>query len=283
MDYWRVAQGSTVSYIATINDANGNPVPYIGNETLAGQVWPGGLEAVVWSPALSWYSAGAGQVLVPIAGTQTAALAPSLYRFKIIVTDGGGSHDAFESQLEVLYSPGSVGAPPTYTSIDDLYTYADWILDLQASASQNVAGFLKQQGRARSWLDDMLVSRWKWNSYAPTPGTPGYGSYSLYGGRDPFPSKWLRDQLATWPGPPTTNPGIGLIVRDQTKEIVAKKAISLICASQIGRESDRDYRKLARYFAREAEELAKVTRCEIDLNNDGYADLVIDLGSTNLR
>ena len=50
------------------------------------------------------------------------------------------------------------------------------------------------------------------------------------GGQDPYPSKWLRDQLAN----------NSLIVRDQTKEITAKLAIWYVCSPQLARMEEEE-------------------------------------------
>ena len=106
-----------------------------------------------------------------------------------------------------------------------------------------------------------------------TIGQPGWGVYSLSGGQDPFPSLWLRQQLAA----------DTLILSDQVIEVVAKRAIYYVCAPQLGRLGDIPFRELAQGFAEESDNMIKLLRAEIDLNGDGSADMIINTGATNLR
>jgi hypothetical protein len=92
-------------------------------------------------------------------------------------------------------------------------------------------------------------------------------------GWDPIPSKWLRDQLAL----------NTLIVTGDTIEIVAKKALAYLCADQVGQDGTNPYQELGRTFARDAHNLLKTYRAEVDLDGDGNADLVVPCGATNLR
>jgi len=268
-----IVQGTDQSYPQQITIDGSTPsTQFLNTDTLSGRVWPGGGQATLFTPTVTWIDASTAQFLITITAAQSTTLGPGKYSLQALATRSGVSIAIFDGSLKVTSAPGSTAALPVYTSYDDLVQYADWLEDLQTE--RDGYGFQREQGRARSWFDDMLVERWKWNSYAPMTGTPGYGSYSLYGGRDPFPSKWLRDTLAL----------NTLIVRDQVRECLAKKAISYICARQIGKgDSARDYGRLARYFAREAEEIAKTLRAEIDINGDEYADLVINLGASDLR
>lgn len=99
----------------------------------------------------------------------------------------------------------------------------------------------------------------------------------MSGGRDPVPSQWLRDQLDAG----------SLLVRDQTREITAKRAIYLIGMPRLAR-LEKAEQELARAYGREAEQLVKLYRAEIDLpdqhgRRDGLADIVINCGATSLR
>jgi hypothetical protein len=96
-------------------------------------------------------------------------------------------------------------------------------------------------------------------------------------GQDAGPSKWLRDMLAL----------DALIVRDQTREIAARLSTWYFCSPQLSRLDEEEV-ELARRCRREAEELLKIYRAEIDLpdqagRRDGYADIVINCGATSLR
>jgi hypothetical protein len=271
MATWILAQGSGDSWTVPILDASGNAITYTGLETLSGDIWPGGTRASLVTLTPTWLDPAAGTTTVSITGTNTTSLSVATYIVRATVDDGNGPKTYYRGSLKILASPGSSAAPATYISDDDLRDYAPWIDALQADSDQT--GFGTQCGKARSWLDEILITRWKYISFAPQLGTPGWGTWSLYGGRDPMPSKWLRDQLAA----------NLLMVRDLTKEVVAKRALYYICKAQLGRNGDHAYQDLARGFAFEANELVKTYRAEIDLNGDGYADVYINCGASNLR
>jgi hypothetical protein len=271
MATWPLQQGSGDTWTVPIVDTNGVAIAYAGTEALAAKVWPGGTRAALLTLVPAWSSAPAGLTTLTITAAQSASLTPATYQVQCSVADASGTHTYYLGQLQVLPAPGTAVAAPSYCSIDDLREYAAWIDDLQSGTDQ--AGFAVQVGRARSWLDEILVSRWKYLGFAPQLGTPGWGAWSLYGGRDPMPSKWLRDQLAN----------NLLMVTDTTREVTAKKALSYICRAQLGKNGDHSYQDLARGFAFEANELVKTYRAEIDLNGDGFADVYINCGATNLR
>ncbi len=267
--------GTDADWQITALDSSGAAVVFSGTETLAATVWAGDDQAALFAPTVSFINAAAGTMKLSVGAAQTANLAIGLYRVTVTVTSGGRAFDCFDGLLELDHTAGTATAPTVYCSLDDCLEWAPWLQDLQSELA-DVTGFAKQRGRARSWLDDMIVTRYKYLSYAPSPGVPGFGSWLMQGwGRDPIPSKWLRDQLdANY-----------LIVRDVIKEVTAKKAIAYVCAAQVGpKRDDNPYKDLARDFHWEADNLIKTVRAEIDLPpQDGYADILVNLGATDLR
>ena len=153
---------------------------------------PGRAIAAVATLAPTWKDATYGLVSVPVPGSATAGLAAGSYLVTVGLTDA--SADIFEGILEVGYAAGTDTLPPVYCSYDDLLDYTDWIGKLWTP--KDLTGFARQRGRARSYLDDILVSLWKWDTSAPSIGQPGFGSWLMGGGQDTYPSQWLRDMLA---------------------------------------------------------------------------------------
>lgn len=274
MDTWQVTQGIDAAWQITLRDEDDAPVTtYTGHEPIVGTIRPGRSVAPVATLAPTWADAARGLVDVPIPASATAPLAAGLYLVQVKLADGGA--DFFEGLLEVAYGPGQDALPPAYCSFDDLLDYASWIEKLQTP--KDLTGFARQRGRARSWLDDILVGLWKPQGAAPQAGQPGFGAWLTTGGRDPAPGTWLRDQLAAG----------GLIVRDQVREITAKRAIYLIGMPQLAR-LEQSEQTLARAYGREAEQLVKLYRAEIDLpdasgHRDGFADIIVNCGATSLR
>lgn len=267
---WTLDQGSGDSWTVPIVDEDGAALVYTGNEPLTGKVWPGGERASVITLTPTWLTPASGLTTVAIPGSATS-ITPARYRVVTTVYDAGGAHDYYRGWLEILADPGSEVVTPSYCTISDLRDQAAWIDDLQAESDQ--AGFAKQLGKARKWLDDLIVSRFKYENALLTPGQPGYGAYSMFGRFDMPPSKWLRDQLDA----------NLLMVREQTVELCALRALWLICSGQIGREADSPYQSLARSFLRRADNLVKTYRAEIDLDGDGYPEITINCGQSSLR
>jgi hypothetical protein len=267
MSTWTLSQGAGGSWSVPIVDAAGAAIAYVGTEALSGDLWPGGTRASLVTLTPTWLNPSVGTTALAIGAASTAGLAPAIYSIRLKVVD----RTYYLGKLQILASPGTAVAPPTYTDDDDLRTYAPWIDALQADGEQ--AGFALQCGQARTWLDSILVSRWR-PTGGLTLGDPGYGSFLNFGGEfNDTPSKWLKDQLAA----------NKLIVTDQTKEIVAKRALYYICKAQLGRNGDHSYQDLARGFQRESEEMLKTYRGEIDLDGSGWASFVINCGASSLR
>ena len=119
-----------------------------------------------------WKDAAHGLVSVPVPGLATAALAAGSYLVSVGLADS--SADFFEGLLEVGYAPGTDSLPPTCCSPDDVLDYRAWIGKLWTP--RDLTGFARQRGRARSYLDDPLVSL-----------QPSFGSWLMGGGQDPYP------------------------------------------------------------------------------------------------
>jgi hypothetical protein len=269
---WQLDQGSGDSWDVPAVDSNGDPIAYTGAELLSAKIWPGGLRAGLITLTPTWKTPASGITNLVITGVQTATLVPAIYRVVCTLTDAGGAHDYYRGDLEIFADPGTEIVAPAYCTVADLRDHAAWIDDLQAESDQ--AGFARQLGKARKWLDDLIVNRFKvQSSGALLPGQPGYGAYSLGMGDDMPPSKWLRDQLDA----------NLLIVRESTVELCALRALWLICSAQVGRDPDGPYQKLARGFLLRADNLAKTYRAEIDPDGSGYPSITVNLGQTNLR
>jgi hypothetical protein len=257
----------------TARDFNQIPITFAGTETLSARVWAGDDQASLFAPTVVFIAAGSGTMKLTVAASQTTGLTVGIYRLQVLSTASGRTFEVADLRLELTHVPGSAIPPAVYGTFQDCLQYAAWMNTL-ADQKEDTSGFVTQRGRARSWLDDILVSRFKYLSYAPSPGTPGFGAWMMQGwGRDPIPSKWLRDQLAS----------NFLIVRDQTREIVAKKAIAFVCDQQIDGSDENPYTTLASRFHWQAENLVKVYRAEVDLSGDGFADVLINCGATDLR
>ena len=262
--------------------SDSNPSPFLTTDTLSTTIWAGEDQPSVLTPTTTWVDYVAGTFQVSVTNSQSASLLPAAYRLQTTATRAGKSASIANCRFEVLSAAGSAATIPVYATFEDMLTYAPWIQDLQDDNDE--AGFLKERGRARSWLDDVIVARYKPGSLAPQLGQPGFGSFFMGLGQsvasDCYPTKWLRDQLKA-------NSGVGgttaLICYDQVIEIVSKRALYYVLSAQVSAKGENPFGQKAREFRAEASNLAKLLRAEVDMNGDGYADYIINCGATNLR
>jgi hypothetical protein len=274
MDTFSIRRGDALPVSVTLTDDQGDPITtYAGTETLSATVWPGGDLAQSFAPAVAWVNAPEGMLKVGCSAAQTAGLAEGRYFGSVAILDPVlGLLEAYRFQLDVLEAAVTATAPPAYCAFSDLLEYGRaWLRTLQTSDDD--AGFSKQCGRARSWLDDQIVASWK--GYRNRGVDPdGYGP--PLGGIYPsnYPSIWLRQQLDAG----------GLVLRDIVVEIAAKKALGFICEGQIGSTSNTfDFNKLGNYYRREAESLVKCLRAEINADSNGYPQFVVVCGAMDMR
>jgi hypothetical protein len=274
MRVYEVFQGEGQAIPFAIADGLGKVITtYTGAEALATDIWPGGNRESAFAAATTWIEPTAGSVLITISAAQSAELARGRYQIYSTLTEAGADPVAIlKAWLDVLPTPATELALPTYTTYQDLLDYAPWIGDLAPPEGQ--AGFLRQQGMAREWLDEIIVQRYGVGDTAPMIGSPGFGNWSMFGSAVDFaPSRYLRDRLAE----------DTLIVQPKTREICACRALFYILRPQLGCVGDTPYRDLAADFSRRATSMVKTYRAEIDLNHDGWADIIVRCGSTNLR
>ena len=267
MDQWDVAQGSQLTIDVTLRDGSGNPITvYDGTQTLASTLSPGWLFASVASPATTWVTPSAGLIAVTLSNAQTTALAQGKYYLRTRLTDGTALVDAYEAAITIKPSPGSASFPATYTSYTDLLNYGKaWLRQLQTA--DDGAGFIVEQGRARSWLEDCAHAHFRVASMVMMVGGQGVGPR-----RSGARSVYLTQQLAA----------NTLMITDQVKEAVSKKALAFICESQLdGSDGSARFAKLARMYHSQADYLATTIVIQLDTNGDGYSDITIDLSCTD--
>jgi hypothetical protein len=274
MDIFAIRQGEALPIAVQLSDDQGNPVTkYTGLEPLAAAIWPGGNLPAAFMPAANWVSGPAGQLTILVTSGQTAGLDEGRYTGTLSLTDPvAGPVEVYNWSMDVLAAPGTATTPPVYCQFSDLLTYGKgWVRSLQSQDED--AGFATERGRARSWLDDLVINAWE-VSFPIGVGDPGYGAVLVGQNPGQLPSVWIRQQLAAG----------GLVLRDLVVEIVAKKALAFICEGQMGASgSTFDFAKLGRWYSREANELVKTLRAEIDADGNGYPQFAMNLGMKSMR
>ena len=194
-------------------------------------------------------------------GVQTCALPiflPGTYSGLTRITPPGQDpQDGYAFTLEIEPFAGTDVVPPTYGPYADLLTYGrSWVRQLSSDDDQS--GFAAQRGRARTWLEDIIHAH----------------DRGQFWGGGVVRSRWLEEQLAAG----------AMIVDDQVREAVAKKALAYICEGQIGLGDERgQYARLARMYHGQADYLASCLTIGLDSDGDGLADTAIDLGWIDAR
>jgi len=160
---------------------------------------------------------------------------------------------------------------PVYCQYTDMLNLAPWIGDLQALLSDET-GFATQRAAARNKLDSIILKNYRGHAVGQ------FGEHSTlafawaYGGGkrrsvlvSPVVRNWLNSNY--------------LIVHDEIVRINAHWAIADVCLAQMGRGGH--YPSYGAFHRREGDKLAAGTTAEIDINQDGLAEIGVPLGSTN--
>jgi hypothetical protein len=272
---WETHVGDSPSFAVTVCDENESPISgvYAGTEALKATVWEGETIAPIASVlTTAWTSGTAGTTSALINGATTAGMTPGFYQVLLELTYGGNLMPYYKGWLRLLPIGAAGSDPPTYCSLQDLIDKAgDWLPRMMQETT--ASNFLAERARARSWLDEIITSRSRVFAYRFDL------AYALYYGSFPFgpvesPDSVVVGYLAS----------DNLIVRDRTIEVVAYKALALICEKKISFD-DRgdDYRKRAQWYHAKASQALRGYRCEIDTNNDGKTDIAFNLGVLTFR
>ena len=271
MDIFPLAAGTALSVLATIGDSSGSPPSYTTPPPLSARLWPGGQRSASFAVAASWADLAAGKVTLTISPGQTTGLESGRYRGELLVQDPTlGSVVAYEWAVDIQASPGNQPESPSYCTYEQMLNYArSWLKDIQSEDDE--AGFAEQRGRARSWLDDLILAGRPARG-TTTIGSPGSGVRDWSGG-SAVPNTWLRQQLD----------GDLLIRRGWVVEATAKMALSYICESQIGPgDSAQQYVNLGRMYKVQASTLATTSVAEI-ADTNGNPIYGVNIGAMSFR
>jgi hypothetical protein len=262
--------GEDAPYQFGLYDSDGDPITgYTSAATFLVEVWAGDDQGVLFQPAAAWADGTCQAVNVTIAGSQTAALAAGIYRILGRVSQGGVSSDFVDGLFPLRPSPGSASAPNVYCTEADMRLHAAWI-DRLASTTFGQAGYASLRGRAREWLDDIILRSFRSTSISSLNAYPcsAYwgGNYHRTGLANPYILGLLRaDQL---------------LVTAKVREACALYSLHLLCAGQVSTAQEgQGYARLADRFMAMAESAVACLTAELDTNGDGLGDLAVDLGT----
>jgi hypothetical protein len=280
---WELPLGDGAIYDVNVVNGQGAVITgqYTGSEPLIATVWEGsnltalpGVLSVTWSGGTNPPSTNAsnGITFVTVNGSATTGLTYGYYRVKLEVTYGGITSPYYYGWLKLTPVAASAVEKPTYNALADLLDKAgDWLPRmLQESQLTN---FVAERARARSWLDDIIISRSRVFAYRFDL------NYALYYGSFPFGPVEAPDQVIA-----TYLASNYLIVKDRTIECVTYKALSYISEKRHGMpDSDIDWIRYSNWYALRASNAVKAYRAELDTNGDGYTDIAFNLGVLTFR
>jgi len=196
-----LTQGADATWgIQTTNRDGSQPTGFLSSDVLTAAVWQGTNLGTLFAPTVLWYAAGAGQITLAIAGSQTAGLDPSAdYHLQIYVSRGSSTPPCVvDAVVTILPAPGSAAQLiQPYCQYTDLLLWAPWVQMVQRRDT-DVEGFYAERLQARKWLDWLIVRAWRGTSAAYF-GDAGRSAQFWLGSwvrRTPLPSYWLMNQLA---------------------------------------------------------------------------------------
>lgn len=267
--------GLSRDYTLQVPKPDGTPYtadnsPFDGTETLAATVGLGLDQPALVSPAVAWVDATVAKLKVSFedADTSAAATPAGEYVLRVTAAKGGRTVSLFVGYVPFQQVGGAAAALATYGSLDDMRTYCTWIDRMEHPSRR--AQFVRERNRARTWFDLLLQRHFRASGYGIS--TLGYP----IGGIGPFrtggTNTWLQQQLDA----------DKLMVTDDIKECLAKKALGFALEYQIGdAPGGTSYQVLADRFHAEADNLAVMTTPALDITGSGWPELVIDLSTAD--
>lgn len=242
--------------------------PFDGTESLAASLGLGVDQSPLLSPAAAWVDHTIAQFKVSFNDADAASLIAGEYVLQAKASKSGRTANLFVGYLPLIQAGGSAAAPATYGSLDDMRLYCTWIDRMEHPSRRSQ--FIKERARARTWFDLLLQRHFRASGYGIS--TLGYP----IGGIGPFRTGavnlWLQQQLDA----------NTLMITDDIRECLAKKALAFALEYQIGGQDETSYQALAAAFHGECDMyLAPMITAGLDLNNDGWPDLVIDLSTAD--
>ena len=238
------------------------------SDSLTCKVWAGQDQQVIFNPGITWISSSAGTYQVTFNNADTSSWLPGNYRIQAYASRGGRTACIGNMNLSLAYAPGMAPVLSTYCSLQDILRYVRWIENLTVFKNDET-GFLTQRNEARQWLENMGQRHYRltaglnlslFSNPVPTWGPRRTGGYS----------NWLQQQFDAnylMTSPPR-----------RVKEITAKYAAFLVLQDVISSSgTDKSfYMKKSDWLMNECSDLLKCMTLELDLNNDGYADVTIE-------
>lgn len=254
----------------TLRDSNNDPVTtFTTAATVACEVW-GGDGTAAATATVDKSEIATGVVTVTIPAATTATFSQGLYRGMLEITAGGITTMQPVFGLEMIQGPNDDAPLPVYCTLDDMRLVAGGIIDNLMEDSDRT-GFEEQRHRARIELDRIIQSHYPGN---PLVVRQNSLDHLLDGGtyRTGYQDTSLQDALDA----------DGLVLIGPTGQTLVRWNALMACAyvfdRQIGQDGTNAYSAHAGRMRREASSLLCGLVAGVDTNDDGTADLAINLG-----
>ncbi len=273
--------------IQAVNRDGSNPTTgdFLASDTIAAVVTIGEGYPSVYAPDVSWTADQAdvttGLFVVSGDDGDTASLDPGDYLLSVTNSRDGRTFPIAKIPFRVLGTVGALTSPSVYCTYTDLKDQLFWIGDIK-DAESDLTGFLKQRGRARTWMDGLilaaqpsrgvgLISRQNYWSWDFGNGGGSYGGNAL--AEDPVLKGYL-DAGGLILASPYGQKIIDACTYWTLAEILIRTGYQRTNTSMTG---------LASMYRQKANYEASTAVAQIDTNADGIVDLAISLGITNTR
>jgi len=265
---------TTKSYSLTLNGFQNSSLAgyFTGSETFQATLSTGDDQATSVTLTAAWDAAVTGNpasasnpvIKLTVPASVIAGLATGIYWYQVVINPGTDNLEAARGRISLRVVTGNATALPTYCTVTDLTRVVPWIASLMSDEDQT--GFAEQRNSARVWFENILFAHDR-----------GQAERAYFEGGWTTPvmgrSVWLQQQLDAGK----------LMLRPDVVRANALYALGEVLESQIGTRDGTPYQSLAGYYRGQAEAIAKTVIAELDTNDDGYGDYVIDCTQIKVR
>jgi len=265
----RNVAGSTEILQLMRASAGGGYEPYVdgffGDESLLCETWPGEDRSAVAELPAAWHDAEAGKVAIAFPLATIDSLAPGTYSASLHLADRSAHLAAF--LVEIVDGPGESIARPKYGSLKDLRNELPWIDTLHDPQSDQ-SGFADALADARDWADVIILSHVR---------TTGRYDPRRFGGLGTG-NEEIREALAADKLMLDTPNGRKIV------KACVYKSLAQILRRCVGSENvPTDLLQLSRYYEAKADATIITCLAEIDADDDGFPEHLVNLGVTATR
>jgi hypothetical protein len=265
---------TTKAYSLTLNGYQGASLAgyFTGSETIQATLWPGDDQSnsltltAIWDSSISGNPASVTNPVVKLTVNSSVIsdLPAGIYWYQVLINPATDKIEAARGRISLRVATGASASLPVYCTFADMTRIVPWVATLMSDEDQ--AGFAEQRNSARVWFENILFAHDR-----------GQAERAYFEGGWLTPvlgrSVWLQQQLAAGK----------LMLRPDIVRANALYALGEVLQDQIGTRDGTPYQALAGHYRGQAEAIAKSVIAELDTNDDGYGDYVIDCTQIKVR